>query len=122
MSGCKIKAFGTAYYSIPCGLITTVFSLTLSNLVSVPNLEEGERHFFLFFFSNYATIVKLNQAEEQTLFFLKKILENLDRASYSAFESSVKHSFQSKSKIGENSYDSQMHIFTAYSHVHVMLK
>lgn len=44
-----IKAFGTAYYSVPCGLITTVFSLTLSNLVSVPNLEEGERHFFLFF-------------------------------------------------------------------------
>lgn len=50
VSGCKIKAFGTAYYSIPCGLITTVFSLTLSNLVSVPNLEEGERHFFPFFF------------------------------------------------------------------------
>lgn len=49
LSGCKMKAFGTAYYSVPCGLITTVFSLTLSNLVSVPNLEEGERHFFLFF-------------------------------------------------------------------------
>lgn len=64
----------------------------------------------------------LNWTKQRSKLFFKKkkILENLDRASYSAFESSVKHSFQSK--IGENSYDSQMHIFTAYSHVHVMLK
>lgn len=42
LSGCEIKGFRMAYYSVPCGLITTVFSLTLSSLVTVPNLGEKD--------------------------------------------------------------------------------
>lgn len=61
LSGCEIKGFGMAYYSVPCGLITTVFSLTLSSLVSVPNLGEKKRHFL-----NYATIVKLDEPSRKT--------------------------------------------------------
>lgn len=49
-----------AYYSVPSGLITTVFSLTLSSLVSVPNLGEKKSHFF-----NYATIVKLDERTQE---------------------------------------------------------
>lgn len=60
LSGCEKKGFGKAYYSVPCGLITTVFSLTFSSLVTVPNLGEKKRHFF-----NYATIVKLDVRAEQ---------------------------------------------------------
>lgn len=45
LSGCKIKGFGMAYYSVPCGLITTDFSLTFSSLVTVPNLGEKKTLF-----------------------------------------------------------------------------
>lgn len=41
LSGCEIKGFGMAYYLVPCGLITTVFSVTFSSLVTVPNLRRG---------------------------------------------------------------------------------
>ena len=48
-----------AYYSVPCGLITTVFSLTLSSLVTVPNLEKKT------LFKSDITIVKLDVINEQ---------------------------------------------------------
>lgn len=47
-----------AYYTVPCGLITTVFSLTLSSLVIMPNLGRGG-------LSNYTTIVKLEVRTKQ---------------------------------------------------------
>lgn len=47
LSGCKIKGFGMAYYSVPCGLITTDFSLTFSSLVTVPNLGEKKDTFLI---------------------------------------------------------------------------
>lgn len=50
LSGCEIKGFEMAYYSVPCGLITTDFSLTFSSLVTVPNLGG---------LLNHTTIVKL---------------------------------------------------------------
>lgn len=47
LSGCEKKGFGKAYYSVPCGLITTVFSLTFSSLVTVPNLGEKKDTFLI---------------------------------------------------------------------------
>lgn len=52
MGGCRMKGFVMAYYSVPCGLITTVFSLAFSSLVALPVSWRGA----LF---NYTTIVKL---------------------------------------------------------------
>lgn len=46
VSGCEKKGLGMAYYSVPCGLITTVFSLTFSSLVTVPNLGEKKKTLF----------------------------------------------------------------------------
>lgn len=92
LSGCKIKGFGMAYYTVPCGLITTVFSLTLSSLVAMPNLRRGG-------LSNYTTIVKLEVRTKQknkkkVQEYFHTILVRKWLPLFWIFKSSIIHSFQ----------------------------